>query len=218
MRLDSSAARSPACWIAGPLDSRSGRPLSCATIIASVVLPSPGGPDSRMWSAGRCWMRAASSSSCSCPRTFCWPTNSASEVGRSAPSIASSVSSTGSSASRSSSTDGLLARGAEGRRASGAAARAPTARSASRRVGGDATRAPRRRCARTSRGRRAPGRPAPTTAGAASRAATARGRGACDLAGELHDDELRRLRADARDAAERRVVVGGDGVGDLGDA
>ena len=45
VRLDSSAARSPACWMAGPLDMRSGRPLSCATIIASVVLPSPGGPD-----------------------------------------------------------------------------------------------------------------------------------------------------------------------------
>ena len=39
---DSTAARSPACWIAGPLDMRSGRPLSCATIIASVVLPRPG--------------------------------------------------------------------------------------------------------------------------------------------------------------------------------
>ena len=50
---DSSAARSPACWMAGPLDMRSGRPLSCATIIASVVLPSPGGPASRMWSGVR---------------------------------------------------------------------------------------------------------------------------------------------------------------------
>ena len=56
VRLDSSAARSPACWIAGPLDMRSGRPLSCATIIASVVLPSPGGPASRMWSGVRFWI------------------------------------------------------------------------------------------------------------------------------------------------------------------
>ena len=59
--------------MAGPLDMRSGRPLSCATIIASVVLPSPGGPASRMWSGVRCCMRAASSSSCSCPRTFVLP-------------------------------------------------------------------------------------------------------------------------------------------------
>ena len=79
-RLDSSAARSPACWMAGPLDMRSGRPLSCATIIASVVLPSPGGPASRMWSGVRCCIAAASSSSCSCPRTFCCPTNSASDA------------------------------------------------------------------------------------------------------------------------------------------
>ena len=76
---ESSAARSPACWMAGPLDIRSGRPLSCATIIASVVLPSPGGPASRMWSGVRCWIAAACSSSCSCPRTFDWPTNSASD-------------------------------------------------------------------------------------------------------------------------------------------
>ncbi len=51
MSDDSTAARSPACWIAGPLDMRSGRLDSCATIIASVVLPSPGGPAIRMWSA-----------------------------------------------------------------------------------------------------------------------------------------------------------------------
>ena len=50
---DSTAARSPACWIAGPLVTRSGAPSSCATIIASVVLPRPGGPDSRTWSGAR---------------------------------------------------------------------------------------------------------------------------------------------------------------------
>ena len=30
--------------MAGPLDIRNPRPVSCATIMASVVLPSPGGP------------------------------------------------------------------------------------------------------------------------------------------------------------------------------
>ena len=47
---ESIAARSPACWIAGPLVIRSGTPSSAATIIASVVLPRPGGPASRTWS------------------------------------------------------------------------------------------------------------------------------------------------------------------------
>ena len=47
------AARSPACWIAGPLVMRIGAPISAAMIIASVVLPRPGGPESRTWSGGR---------------------------------------------------------------------------------------------------------------------------------------------------------------------
>ena len=54
------AARSPACWIAGPLEIRSGAAISLAMIIASVVLPSPGGPDSRTWSATPPRFRAAS--------------------------------------------------------------------------------------------------------------------------------------------------------------
>ena len=43
---DRMAARSPACWIAGPEVIRSGEESSAAMIIASVVLPRPGGPDS----------------------------------------------------------------------------------------------------------------------------------------------------------------------------
>ncbi len=39
-------ARSPARSIAGPLVIRNGAPSSAAMIIAIVVLPSPGGPDS----------------------------------------------------------------------------------------------------------------------------------------------------------------------------
>ena len=39
--------------MAGPLVMRSGAPSSAAMIIAIVVLPRPGGPESRMWSGGR---------------------------------------------------------------------------------------------------------------------------------------------------------------------
>ena len=42
------AARSPARSSAGPEVTRSDVPSSAAMIIASDVLPSPGGPDSRM--------------------------------------------------------------------------------------------------------------------------------------------------------------------------
>ena len=42
----STEARSPARSMAGPLLIRSGAPSSAAMIIAIVVLPSPGGPDS----------------------------------------------------------------------------------------------------------------------------------------------------------------------------
>ena len=44
--VDSTAARSPERSIAGPLVIRSGAPSSAAMIIAIVVLPRPGGPDS----------------------------------------------------------------------------------------------------------------------------------------------------------------------------
>src|SRR6218665_3121942 len=38
------AARSPSCWIAGPLDMRNGRPPSCPPILATLLLPHPAGP------------------------------------------------------------------------------------------------------------------------------------------------------------------------------
>ena len=161
-RLDSRAARSPACWIAGPLDMRSGRSLSCATIIASVVLPSPGGPASRMWSGVRFCIAAASSSSCSCPRTFAWPTNSARMRGRSAPSKASSASRLGrrrvsaSSSSTARRSRAHLPRPERGR-ARGAAARHGRALGVGR-ARPRPRRRPARRPARSSRGRRAPRR------------------------------------------------------------
>ena len=51
-RVDSTAARSPDRSIAGPLVIRSGAPSSAAMIIAIVVLPRPGGPESSTWSGG----------------------------------------------------------------------------------------------------------------------------------------------------------------------
>ena len=81
-RLVSIAARSPARSIAGPLVTRIGVTSSVAMIIARLVLPNPGGPDSRMWSGARWRRRALSSTSSSCSRTFGWPGNSASRLGR----------------------------------------------------------------------------------------------------------------------------------------
>ena len=52
MSEDSTAARSPACWIAGPLVMRMGRSSSVPMSIARVVLPRPGGPESSTWSGG----------------------------------------------------------------------------------------------------------------------------------------------------------------------
>ena len=44
------AAKSPVRSMAGPLVVRMFAPSSLATTVASVVLPSPGGPENRMWS------------------------------------------------------------------------------------------------------------------------------------------------------------------------
>src|SRR5262245_1808402 len=76
------AARSPACWMAGPLVIRIGAPSSTAMIIARVVLPSPGGPDSSTWSGGRPRLSAACRISASCSLTRSWPISSASRRGR----------------------------------------------------------------------------------------------------------------------------------------
>ncbi len=215
---DSTAARSPACWIAGPLDIRSGRPLSWATIMASVVLPRPGGPASRMWSGVRFCMAAASSSSCSCPRTFAWPTNSARDRGRRAPSKASSASDSRRSHDRvgHDRSQHRIARAApaagRGSRGRGAAAPAP----------------PRVRVGGHGHGvldglRRDPLRPAEADQGDQHIVAHARGahrggtrrRGGEDLAGQRQHDELRGLRPDTGHPAERRVVLRRDRDGDL---
>ena len=60
--------------MAGPLVSRSGRAISAAMIIASVVLPSPGGPDSSTWSGARPRpLGAPRAPAPSCSRTRSWP-------------------------------------------------------------------------------------------------------------------------------------------------
>src|SRR5690606_8869646 len=92
-REDRTAARSPACWMAGPLVRRRWESSSPAMIMASVVLPSPGGPESSTWSGGLPRARAACSTRESWSRTTCWPTKSSSRLGRSAASAARSISS-----------------------------------------------------------------------------------------------------------------------------
>ena len=52
--------------MAGPEVTRIGTSNSLATIMAKVVLPSPGGPASRIWSGGTSRFRAASRKSCNC--------------------------------------------------------------------------------------------------------------------------------------------------------
>ena len=54
------AAKSPVRAMAGPEVVRIEAPNSLATTVASVVLPSPGGPENRMWSATSPRARAAS--------------------------------------------------------------------------------------------------------------------------------------------------------------
>ena len=195
VRLDSSAARSP-----GVLDRRTAGHAAAAG-------RSRARRSSRAWS---CRARAGPTAGCGRPGAAgCAPRPAAAAAdrapsaarrtrrgmpGRSAPSIASSASSTGSSASRSSSTGGLLARRTEGGerqaqegghgRALGRAGLLDGGRHGlGRRALAPAEADERlRRPARRRRVRR-------SALGARPRARRD------DLAGELHDDELRGLRA-----------------------
>src|SRR5690606_29699298 len=90
---DRIAARSPGCWTAGPEVRRRAPWSSAAMIIASVVLPSPGGPERRTWSGAEPRALAASRTRASWSRTTACPTKSASRRGRSAASAARSSSS-----------------------------------------------------------------------------------------------------------------------------
>ena len=129
VRVDSSAARSPACWIAGPLDMRSGRLALVRDDHRERRLAEPGraGEQDVVGRAGSA-SAAASSSSWSCPRTLRWPTNSARFFGRSAPSKASSASSTAAPGRRCS-WHGRSLRGSERGRGCGAAGATAVCRS-----------------------------------------------------------------------------------------
>ena len=72
-RLVSSAARSPGRSSTGPEVWRRLTPSSCATMCDSVVLPSPGGPNSSTWSRASPRRRAASMKTPSWWRIFSWP-------------------------------------------------------------------------------------------------------------------------------------------------
>jgi hypothetical protein len=61
-----SPARSPGFSIAGPLDDLTLQPRSLPMIYANVVLPNPGGPDSKIWSSGSFLSFAASTNSSNC--------------------------------------------------------------------------------------------------------------------------------------------------------
>ena len=89
-RLVSSAARSPGRSSTGPEVWRRLTPSSCAMMCESVVLPSPGGPNSSTWSSDSFRLRAASMKIESWPRIFSCPMYSSSMRGRSARSSASS--------------------------------------------------------------------------------------------------------------------------------
>src|SRR5580692_6893225 len=74
-------------------------------IVASVVFPSPGGPNSSTWSSASPRDLAASSAIASCSFAFVCPINSASRVGRSFSSNAASSSTRPAETSRSASAD-----------------------------------------------------------------------------------------------------------------
>ena len=90
IRLESMAARSPARSRAGPEVMRSELPSSWAMIIAMVVLPNPGGPANSTWSGATPRERAPPNTRSSCVRTFGWPMNSSSDLGRSEVSMSDS--------------------------------------------------------------------------------------------------------------------------------
>ena len=90
------AARSPARSTAGPDVYRTFTPSSRAMIVASVVLPRPGGPYRRMWSAASPLPFAACRSTERLALTSRWPMYSSSVRGRRVPSTTRSPSSPGS--------------------------------------------------------------------------------------------------------------------------
>src|SRR5882762_8823512 len=94
-RLVRIAARSPGRSRTGPEVWRRFTPISRAMMCASVVLPSPGGPNSSTWSSASPRARAAWMKISSWPRIFSCPTYSARVPGRSERSNCSSCAEVG---------------------------------------------------------------------------------------------------------------------------
>src|SRR5713101_5850018 len=89
-RCVSNPARSPALSMVGPLAFLRFAPIALAMILASVVLPSPGGPLNRMWSIASPRCRAAWTVISSRSLTLAWRVNSEQSDGRSVISSAAS--------------------------------------------------------------------------------------------------------------------------------
>src|SRR5262249_39832691 len=113
---------SPGRSSTGPDVWRRFTPISRAMMWASVVLPSPGGPNSSTWSRASLRLRAASMKICNWPRIFSWPMYSSSCLGRRALSSASSCVDCGVGVIRRSVSIIRLRRGGDALRASAAAA------------------------------------------------------------------------------------------------
>src|SRR5471032_245139 len=90
-RLVRMAARSPGRSSTGPEVWRRLTPISRAMMLASVVLPRPGGPNNSVWSSASPRLRAALMKISSWLRIFSCPTYSSRCLGRRARSIASSL-------------------------------------------------------------------------------------------------------------------------------
>src|SRR6185503_1589507 len=121
-RLVSSAARSPGRSSTGPDVCRRLTPISRAMMCASVVLPNPGGPNSRTGSRASLRFLAAWMKICSWPRIFSWPMYSSNCLGRKALSSASSCVDCGAVVISRSVSIILRRRGEDALRASSAAA------------------------------------------------------------------------------------------------
>ena len=187
---------SPLRSSAGPAVWTNGTSSSAATIWASEVLPSPGGPASSTWSSASPRLAAAAIETASWSLSASWPTKSSSRRG---PQRAVELDRPGSS--------------------SGAWMRAhpslTAARSAARgRSDPRCCRRRRRRAAPRSRWRCSPGRAAPR--GRARRVVAAGdrdrvlGQRRADLLAQLDDDPLGRALADPRNRLEAGRVAGGE--------
>ena len=77
-------AKSPGLSKIGPLVILKPTPSSLAMMLLSVVLPSPGGPYSSVWSSGSPRYLAASTKTLKFSTTFCWPLKSLKRSGRNA--------------------------------------------------------------------------------------------------------------------------------------